>query len=110
MEALNDTKTRHKISQLPGKEELMVVNELPQRLAASYGDIRIAPDMRSEFLGEKDRVYTAVGTEELEQIVEGLEYYARRLHQLKLCVQNAHSVSNECSASTLRIIKFSSGA
>lgn len=67
-----------------------MVRELPARASGPTGNARIAPDMR-----DGSNVYTAPDTDELTAIVEGLHQYARRLHQLKLCAQNAVSAEDE---------------
>jgi hypothetical protein len=45
--------------------------------------MKIVPDMK---IG--GTLYTSPDTDELAEIVEGLQYYAKRLHQLKLCIEN----------------------
>jgi len=84
-----------------------MVNELPYVLRGYHDDIRIAPDVRSPGFGtEPDRVTKSVGTDELEEIIKGLQYYAKRLKELKLCVQNAHDERTGLVRSELQIIQF----
>jgi hypothetical protein len=81
-----------------------MISELPVRGAGPTGNARIVPDMR---MGET--VYTAPDTDELAEIIEGLQYYAKRLHQLKLCAQNARSAEDEQAERTrqsFRVITF----
>jgi hypothetical protein len=84
-----------------------MINELPVRGAWPAGNARIAPDMR---IGAT--LYDAPDTDELAAIVEGLHYYARRLHQLKLCAQNAGSAEDEQverARQSFRVITFPQG-
>jgi hypothetical protein len=70
----------------------------------SNDNARIAPDMR---IG--DVVYTAPDTDELEKIVDGLQYYAKRLHQLKLCALNAMADDEQYDRTrqSFKVISFS---
>jgi hypothetical protein len=82
-------------------------SELPVRGAGPTGNARIAPDMR---IG--DTGYDAPDTDELAEIVNGLQYYARWLHQLKLCAQNAKSPEDEQAErarQSFRVITFPQG-
>jgi hypothetical protein len=82
-------------------------NELPVRGAGPTENARIAPDMR---MGAT--VYDAPDTDELAKIVNGLQYYAKRIHQLKLCAQNARAIEDDpCGRvrQSFRVIKFPQG-
>jgi hypothetical protein len=84
-----------------------MISELPVRGAGPTGNARIAPDMR---IGAT--VYDAPDTDELAEIVNGLQYYAKRLHQLKLCAQNARSPEDEQAErarQSFRVITFPQG-
>jgi hypothetical protein len=79
-------------------------SELPMMQGGCTGNARIAPDMR---MGAT--VYDAPDTDELAEIIDGLQYYARRLHQLKLCAQNARAIEDDpfdWVRQSFRVIKF----
>ena len=84
-----------------------MVNELPNVLRGYHDDIRIAPDIKTDYFGlEPAQITKSVGTDELEEIIKGLQYYAKRLDALKRCVQNAHDERTGLVRSELQIIQF----